>query len=45
MITAEPDIARITLAPEDEFLVLACDGKEGGGRVDEIDGWMHLINE
>lgn len=26
MITAEPDLARITLVPEDEFLVLACDG-------------------
>lgn len=26
MITAEPDVAYITLQPEDEFLLLACDG-------------------
>lgn len=26
MITAEPDVAHITLQPEDEFLLLACDG-------------------
>jgi len=26
MITAEPDLARISLTPDDEFLVLACDG-------------------
>jgi len=26
MITAEPDIKQVTLDPEDEFLILACDG-------------------
>jgi serine/threonine protein phosphatase PrpC len=26
MITAEPDITHIHLTPEDEFLILACDG-------------------
>ncbi len=26
MITAEPDIVRTTLQPEDEFILLACDG-------------------
>lgn len=26
MITAEPDVTVTTLSPEDEFLVLACDG-------------------
>lgn len=26
MITAEPDIRQVTLDPEDEFLILACDG-------------------
>ncbi|KAM3571329.1 hypothetical protein VYU27_006622 [Nannochloropsis oceanica] len=26
MISAEPDLARISLTPDDEFLVLACDG-------------------